>query len=538
MSPNWVRATDLDGLMSKGRTVVKLDGKQIALFSIDSNNGKTPEIRACNNRCPHEGYPLVEGTIAADRQDGACMLTCNWHNWKFDLNGGETAVGGDSLRLYPVKIDGNEVLVDVADPPPEQLIAKALDSIEDAMPRHEYDRIAREIARLKKAGGDPTAAVARAVSYSHDRFEYGMTHAFAAAADWIGMGDRLAKSDAETLAPYVEVIGHMAWDAMRGTRYPFTDKVFDYDAGSLVRAIAAEDEETAITLINGALDAGHDMEELRGPLAKAALAHYQDFGHAIIYVYKVYELARQLDVDVLRPLLHCLVRSLIYASREDLIPEFKAYGPAIKRWPEDGDADPAPASDYTTLSVAKVLKKIGDSARHGPALYPILLEAAAQQFLQYRVEMDHRTGNSVSDNIGWLDFTHAVTFSNAGRWAAEHDASLWPAVLLQMGCFLGRNAGYLDADVTVSDWDVGKEPETYLDEVMHSLFDHSFPEYIVSCHYVKTACAMREEIKHDPTAGHGRVMVAALNRMLAHPIKRKQLLRTATQSLDFVAREG
>ncbi len=538
MPPNWVRAMDLEGLRAKGRAVVKLNGKQIALFSVPGRDGGAPDIRACNNRCPHEGYPLIEGSLSDDRETGACMLTCNWHNWKFDLADGAAAVGGDSLRLYPVKVEGSEILVDIADPPPDVQTGKALDGIEGAMPRHEYDRIAREIARLRKAGGAPSAAVARAVAYAHDRLEYGMTHAFAAAPDWLEIGDRLAGTDAEVLAPYVEVIGHMAWDSMRGTRYPFPTAARPYDPDQLIRAIEEEDEEAAIALINGGVADGLDLSDLQPALSRAALAHYQDFGHAIIYVYKMSQLAGILGAEALKPLLHSLVRSLIYASREDLIPEFKAYRPAVEGWAEGGDAPPDAPETYTTLSVAKVLRKILTSAQHGPALYPVLLEAAALQFLKYRVGMQDRTDNSVSDNINWLDFTHAITSANAGRWAAERDPSLWPAVLLQMGCFLGRNAAFLDQGVTLEDWDIDSAPEAFLDDVMRSLFDHSFPEYIVSCHYVKLACAIREEIGYNPTAGHGRVMVAALNRMLAHPIKRKQILRTAAQSLDFVAREG
>ncbi|MFL5239337.1 MAG: Rieske (2Fe-2S) protein, partial [Rhizomicrobium sp.] len=29
---------------------------------------------AIANRCPHEGYPLSEGTLSP-----GCLLTCNWH---------------------------------------------------------------------------------------------------------------------------------------------------------------------------------------------------------------------------------------------------------------------------------------------------------------------------------------------------------------------------------------------------------------------------------------------------------------------------
>ena len=59
-------------LAEKGKAVVRHDGRQILL--VHGADG----IFACVNRCPHEGYPLSEGTLT----DG-CVLTCNWHNWKF-----------------------------------------------------------------------------------------------------------------------------------------------------------------------------------------------------------------------------------------------------------------------------------------------------------------------------------------------------------------------------------------------------------------------------------------------------------------------
>ena len=95
----WTRAASLDALEDRGRLVFRKDGRQIALF-------QTPHgVRACNNRCPHEGYPLREGSL-----DERCILTCNWHNWKFDLESGRNLYGGEGLRTYPVEIRGRRGL--------------------------------------------------------------------------------------------------------------------------------------------------------------------------------------------------------------------------------------------------------------------------------------------------------------------------------------------------------------------------------------------------------------------------------------------
>ena len=95
-------------------------------------------MHACNKRCPHEGYPLAEGSI-----DGDAVLTCHWHNWKFDLATCANPYGGGALRLYPVKGEAGAVRVDARDPPAELRIARALQQLDDAMTDHDAARIAQ-----------------------------------------------------------------------------------------------------------------------------------------------------------------------------------------------------------------------------------------------------------------------------------------------------------------------------------------------------------------------------------------------------------
>ena len=95
----WTAVIDLQSLEAKGKAVVRHEGRQILL--VHSSAG----VFACANRCPHQGYPLSEGVLT-----GGCVLTCNWHNWKFDLATGKTLVGGDRLRRFPVRIEGRRVV--------------------------------------------------------------------------------------------------------------------------------------------------------------------------------------------------------------------------------------------------------------------------------------------------------------------------------------------------------------------------------------------------------------------------------------------
>jgi len=166
-------------LRAKGRKVVRKNGKQVLLIAAGER------IFAIANRCPHEGYPLSEGTLAAD-----CLLTCNWHNWKFDLRNGAALVGRDPVRTYPVELRGNDILVDLRDPPAEAQRQRALKGLESAIADNDMARMAREMARLERAGFDASDAFAHAVRSRNDRLENGMTHAHAAAADWLMLAER------------------------------------------------------------------------------------------------------------------------------------------------------------------------------------------------------------------------------------------------------------------------------------------------------------------------------------------------------------
>jgi len=532
-SADYVDLADLAILAARGTLVVKHGRKQIALFHREGR------VYACNNRCPHEGYPLSEGTLSDDASGRSCLLTCNWHNWKFDLESGETLVGGDRLRRYPVRLAEGRVWVDVSDPPPQARIVAALEALHDSFRRHEYDRMAREIARIAKAGGDPLAALRAAIHWTHDRLEFGTTHAHAAAADWLALRDtRPAGEAAARLVPLTEIVGHLAWDSLREPQYPFPAGHADYAPAALVAAIEAEDEATAVAQLRGALAAGLDYAVLEAPLAEAALAHYADFGHSAIYVYKVGQLVARLGPEVAEPLLLALVRSLIYATREDLIPEFRDYTRALADWPRDA-APPAQvprAEEFIGLSVRAALNRCRDFAGGPKSLHRALLGAAGWSLLHFDRAYETNNDGPVSDNVGWLDFTHAITFANAVRVLCRRYPALWPQGLLQIACFLGRNAPYIKRELDTTPWRVD-DPAAFRTAITARLLDHGQFEYIVACHLLKLATAVQEEIAAAPEAPWRADLLAGLNRLLNTPIKRKFTLRTARQSLDFVARE-
>ncbi|AYJ50314.1 Rieske (2Fe-2S) protein [Rhodococcus sp. P1Y] len=79
---------------------------------------------AIANYCPHEGGPLCFGrtkgqTVSAPERPGGAaevrdgeFIYCPWHQWGFELATGTTTVKPEwSIRTYPVRVDGSNVIV-------------------------------------------------------------------------------------------------------------------------------------------------------------------------------------------------------------------------------------------------------------------------------------------------------------------------------------------------------------------------------------------------------------------------------------------
>ena len=99
-SESPVRVASLDDLRKRGVVSVSGSRGRIAVFA--DGDG----VRAVDNRCPHMGFPLDEGTV----QDG--ILTCHWHQARFDLASGCTFdLFADDVPTYESWVEGGDVFV-------------------------------------------------------------------------------------------------------------------------------------------------------------------------------------------------------------------------------------------------------------------------------------------------------------------------------------------------------------------------------------------------------------------------------------------
>jgi nitrite reductase/ring-hydroxylating ferredoxin subunit len=523
---SWTDVMSLAELADKGQAVIRHDGRQILLTHSDAG------VFACVNRCPHEGYPLSEGTLTE-----GCVLTCNWHNWKFNLASGATLVGGDRLTRFPVRLEAGRVWLDLAPPDPVQRHKEIIAGLVRGLDDLDQQRLVRETARLIRLHADPADAVRAAILWSAERLEFGMTHAFAGAVDWLRLFDRPTSTEEEKLAALGEILGHIADDARGGGEFVFPTGQTEWNEQHFQDAMEQEDEASAIRLLRGAFAAGLTPDDLLPTLADAALAHYAGFGHSLIYVVKTVELTRRLGTEVTEPLLCLLIRNLVYARREDLLPEFRDYATRLAGWGQPVSTDPALEASALRGTAAKSAMAVVSAwgGRHAPeAIFAALVEAAGWNLLHADDNVFTRSDGKLADNVGWLDFTHALTFAEAAQVVVQRRPALWPSALLQLGCFVGRNAGYVDAKLDTRDYVVG-DAERFVGDCISGLFDHGRDRFIISVHLTKTLLASVNLMAANPDLAP--TLTAGLNRFLHAPIKGRHVLRTARQMREMVEQE-
>ncbi len=103
----WHKAVDADDLDEGEVTMCPVGLKTVALTRLDGRYG------AIDNRCPHQGGPLGQGTLENDK------IRCPWHGFDFDPFTGEAAGGPDfNVRTYPVEVREDGIYVGTPPPAP------------------------------------------------------------------------------------------------------------------------------------------------------------------------------------------------------------------------------------------------------------------------------------------------------------------------------------------------------------------------------------------------------------------------------------
>ncbi len=96
----WYKVLEDKTLLQEGRVMTVTAGhKEVCLTHFEG------EFNALDNRCPHQGGPLGEGSIEKG------LLRCPWHGWDYHPCTGKAPGFDDGVDKYELKVEGNEIFV-------------------------------------------------------------------------------------------------------------------------------------------------------------------------------------------------------------------------------------------------------------------------------------------------------------------------------------------------------------------------------------------------------------------------------------------
>ena len=93
----WHRVADVGELADGTLKRVVVGNKVLVLARVGNRYG------ALDNRCPHMGGPLAEGSL----ENG--VLVCPWHGREYDPLSGSCEGYAESVRAYPVEVRADGV---------------------------------------------------------------------------------------------------------------------------------------------------------------------------------------------------------------------------------------------------------------------------------------------------------------------------------------------------------------------------------------------------------------------------------------------
>lgn len=271
---------------------------------------------ALDDRCPHMGFPLHRGTVEAG------LLTCHWHNARFDLcSGGTLDPFADDVRPYPVEVlDGQVVVVAGGDGfGVDHHRRRLVDGLEQGLV------LVMAKAVLALLDGDPSVDPKDVVRVG---LEFGTTYR----ADGWGAGLTVLVAMADVL-PHLEAsdrslalvhgLAFLSRDTRgRPPRFPLTPLGAQVAVARLPtwyrRFIETRSTDAAERTLVSALTAGMALDQVEAMMTAAATDHvFLDGGHTLDFTNKAFEAVELLGHDTAPLVLPTLVRGTARASRAE-----------------------------------------------------------------------------------------------------------------------------------------------------------------------------------------------------------------------------
>ena len=301
-------AADFEEGQSKPFSV---DGTHLAVFLYQGKH------YAVDNRCPHMGYPMSEGSV----RDG--ILICHWHHWEFDLKtGGCFLTSGDDLKSFPVEIrdDGN-LYVGLSRGEREAARRRLLERGKRALEQGLKDRssflIAKAVAALKQSGATPQEIIQQGLYYGAHKTGEGWSSGVTILALAANLWDEVDEEDHSLFLVHgLTQIAQRTSGSSRRQRFPFPRTGAEHDLDTLKRwfrrFVDQRDRGAAERILLTLHDRGYPKEVIADFVFVAATDFYfTGDGHALDFANKMFEALDYVDWvgahEILRPIVVDLV---------------------------------------------------------------------------------------------------------------------------------------------------------------------------------------------------------------------------------------
>jgi len=457
---------------NKGPLVVQAGGRSIALFHHEG------EFYATDNRCPHMGFPLTEGTV----EDG--ILTCHWHHARFELSCGDTFdPWADDVPTFPLDIRDGEIFVNPSPVSDESPAEHWQERLEDGLQESLSLVIAKAVIGLDAADVPDDVPVRIGVEfgtlYREDGWGRGLTT--------LGvMTNLLEHADPEDRrrALYTglrDVAADASGEPPFFVQQPFAARDLSPDRLSdwFRENIEVRDSDGAERVLRTAIQADLPESAIVAMVLRATTDHrYLDTGHRLDFTNKAFEMLDRLGWDHADLVLPSLVPGLASAARAEetsswrqpidiaaLLEETFDDLPALARkaagdWTEpEGFVDELLAADPHRI-VETVASAI-DAGASATQLANAVTYAATRRVAQFG------TSNEFSD---WNTVHHTFTYANAVHGLARR-TDAWEAY---RGVFDAAMNVYLDRFLNMPPTpipepsDSKRAPEEVLDALMET----------------------------------------------------------------------
>jgi nitrite reductase/ring-hydroxylating ferredoxin subunit len=442
----YVAVADLDEVRQEGPLVVGEQGRTIALFHHEG------EVFAVDNRCPHMGFPLKEGTV----EEG--VLTCHWHHARFELSGGDTFdPWADDVQTFPVAVEDGEVLLD---PDPEPNVPPATrwrNRLADGLQENIRLVMAKSVIGLLDAGEDYITPLETAVEFGTTYRDMGWSAGLTILTSMANCLDSFAPEERKR-ALYLGT-AHVANDCA-GEPPRFQQHGFETRDVSTARLkewyrenIEVRDANAAERVLRTAIGSLSPPEVAEVMFAAATDHLYMDTGHALDHLNKAFEVLDHLGWEYADQVLPACIDNFTDATRSeelsswrqpidlaalcfdfhDDLPDLVAAGQAgsdDRRWERPDDfVDTLLSDDPHEIDAA--LREAVEKGATSEQLASAVTTAAMRRVVQFS------TGNEFSD---WNTVHHTFTYANAVHGATRRT----DAVELYRGVYDAAMSVYLD----------------------------------------------------------------------------------------------